>query len=438
MTNTPEHPIRIPRPASAPNPEFPKVRTTSAGPRIPPRSLLRKLLLVVAGIAIGALGVHFFPHDPPGTVPSSELGTRVRPGAWGELYAVPFVIAAPDELLPVHTIESGGTHWLFKNCTASEISNLLETAGMSSDERLALLAPAVSQVNGIDLEMAPTPGMVAALPEKARAAIYHKLAQFPENRSAFFFLHKDTLADRFDDSGIAADTLALFHRFCITHGDYLVFGGLPAMLAQIPSYEEKVRFVKALTRQRTMLVRLRVTKNSDLRTLTEYWGKGAWAPNIRTILEGVERVPGGTFMSIMALLPPLPASQLYFYPMVQSNPLNGPAPLRDCHWTSLNFFSDTADTKAVDSSTFAKMIATEYSPISGDPRYGDILLLATPDGEILHSAVFIADEIVFTKNGATPIYPWMLSTVPDLLKQYSFHVPDGQKLTLRYFRSKGA
>ena len=63
--------------------------------------------------------------------------------------------------------------------------------------------------------------------------------------------------------------------------------------------------------------------------------------------------------------------------------------------------------------------------------------MTKPDGEIVHSAVVIADEIVFTKNGATAIYPWMFATVPDLLKQYSFLAPDGQQLTLRYFRSKG-
>lgn len=81
----------------------------------------------------------------------------------------------------------------------------------------------------------------------------------------------------------------------------------------------------------------------------------------------------------------------------------------------------------MDPAAFTTEFAADYFPITGDPRYG----------EILHSAVFIADEIVFTKNDSTAIYPWMFSTIPDLLKQYFFHAPDGQKLTLRFFRSKG-
>ena len=438
MTNTPAHPLSILERSSAPNPRISTI--PGIAPKLPTlgRRVLRKVLLLITGITVGALAAHFIPRKERSAEIAAELGTLAKPGPWGEIYTVPFVIAAPEELLPVRTIESGGTHWLFKNSTVLEVSHLLESASLPEDQRDALLAPTVAQLKGIDLELTPTPGMVAALPDKARAAIYRKLAQFPENRSAFFFVHKDTLADRFDDSGIAKDTLALFHTFCCEHGDYLVFGGLPAMLAQLPSYEEKVRFVKALTRQKTMLIRLRVTKDSDLKTLSRYWGKGVWASNIRTILESLERVPGGTFASIMTLLPPLPASQLYFYPIVQSNPLNGPAVVRDCHWTSLNFFRDTTDTKPVETANFTQELAADYFPIAGDPSYGDILILTNPDGEILHSAVFIADDIVFTKNGATAIYPWMFSTVADLLKQYTFHAPDGQQLVLRYFRNKGA
>jgi len=400
--------------------------------------MLRRVLLVLAGFALGVGTMLFIPLKKTAPIIQAELGMHAKPGPWGELYYVPFVISAPEEVLPVRTIESGGTHWLFKNSTISEISHLLEAADMPSDLRDAMLAPAVAQFKGIDLELTPTPDMVASLPGKARAAIYRKLAQFPENRSAIFFIHKDTLSFRFEDSGLTKETRARFEHFCCEHGDYLVFGGLPAMLALIPSYEEKLRFVKALTRQKTMLIRLSLTKDSDPKRLSEYWGKGAWAPNVLTILDSIEKAPGATFVTVMALLPPMPSGLVYFYPTVQNNPLNGSAAIRDCHWTSLNFFRDISDTRAVDSASFVKTITEDYFPITGDPRYGDILVFAKPDGEIIHSAVFIADEIVFTKNGSTAIFPWMFSTVTDLMNQYSFLAPEGQRIVLRYFRNKGA
>jgi hypothetical protein len=339
-------------------------------------------------------------------------------------------------LLPIRTIEAEGTHWLFKGFALSQLTHLLDSLDLPADLQPALLDPAVAHVTPAGIELTPSPESIIALPAKARQALYRQLAQFPENRSVFTFIHKSTLGDRFEGSGLSHRTLDLFHTLCCEHGDYLVFGGLTAMLSQLPSYDEKVRFMKALTRQKTMLVRLRVMKGSDLASLSAYWGKGYWAANTRTKLESVQGIPGGTMMNLMGLLPPEPASHLNDYPVVQSASPNSPSAVHDCHWTSLNFFRDTANEETVDAASFAREISENYYPVAGDQRYGDILVLTRPDGDIIHSAVFIADDIVFTKNGATAIYPWMFSTVQDLLMQYSFLAPDGQQLALHYFRSK--
>ena len=398
--------------------------------------LLQTLVISLIGMVVGASASHFLPWQPSSTRPVSEIGTRMRPGPWGELYYIPFSIAAPEELLPIRALEAEGTHWLFKDFSLSQLTHFFDSMELPTDLQYALLEPAIAHVKPSGVELTPTPAMVVALPAAARQVIYRQLAQFFENRSIFSFIHKSTLGDRFDGSGISGQTLALFHTLSCEHGDYLVFGGLSAMLSQLPDYEEKVRFMKALTRQKTMLLRLNLTRNSDLGALAGYWGRGSWATNTRTILESIQRVPGGAYTDVRALLPPMPASQLYDYPVDQPTSLNDDAPQRDCHWTSLNFFRDTAALEPVDPALFAKEITERCYPSFGDPRYGDILVLANPNGNIVHSAVFIADDVVFTKNGATAIYPWMFSTIPDLLKQYSFLAPDGQQLVLHYFRNK--
>ena len=75
-------------------------------------------------------------------------------------------------------------------------------------------------------------------------------------------------------------------------------------------------------------------------------------------------------------------------------------------------------------------------PAAGDPRYGDIAFFSKPGGGVVHSAVYLADDIYYTKNGSTFTYPWMLETLTDLLKQYSFQVEPGEKLVVNYFRHK--
>lgn len=64
------------------------------------------------------------------------------------------------------------------------------------------------------------------------------------------------------------------------------------------------------------------------------------------------------------------------------------------------------------------------------------MLFLTPHGELIHSAVYLADKIVYTKNGPTSLHPWMLSTVQDLIDQYSFQIPPDKALDVKFFRNK--
>ena len=37
--------------------------------------------------------------------------------------------------------------------------------------------------------------------------------------------------------------------------------------------------------------------------------------------------------------------------------------------------------------------------ITGDPQFGDVILLVNQDNVLVHSATYLADDVVFTKNG---------------------------------------
>jgi hypothetical protein len=63
-------------------------------------------------------------------------------------------------------------------------------------------------------------------------------------------------------------------------------------------------------------------------------------------------------------------------------------------------------------------------------------MLAKPDGTIIHSCTFIADDVVYTKNGASATVPWALMTIPDVLEAYGSELPAGQGLRVQTYRSK--
>ena len=70
--------------------------------------------------------------------------------------------------------------------------------------------------------------------------------------------------------------------------------------------------------------------------------------------------------------------------------------------------------------------------IAAPSQYGDVLLLMNEKQEVKHSAVFIADDIVFTKNGNNYRQPWMLMRIPDLLATY----PSTPPMKAIYMRRK--
>ena len=50
--------------------------------------------------------------------------------------------------------------------------------------------------------------------------------------------------------------------------------------------------------------------------------------------------------------------------------------------------------------------------------YGDLIFLLCPDDSPLYAAVYIADDVVFTKNGGNYRQPWILMAWADLVARY--------------------
>jgi len=366
---------------------------------------------------------------PNGSIPC-------KPGPWGDLSYTPFSIAAPDDLLPVRSIEAAGTRWFFKGYTTDSFVSLLQSTSLTPDQQLALVGASVFTERADGVELTPTPDMVFSLPKDARMKLYQILAQSDENDEEVNFIPMDAIDGWFSANGVSSSTAALFRQLCCERGDYFMFSGIAAMLSRLSSYDEKLHFTKALTEQRTLLLRLRLGTGSDVNGLANYWGRGCNYTDVKTIMKSLSVIPTGTSLSVMMLLPDLPSAELYDYPSGADNSLDGPAVNRDCAWSSLNFFNEVPNPSFGTMSGVLKEISANYLPVPDAPRYGDLVLFARPDKYIVHVAVYIADDICFTKNGSTIMHPWMLSTIPEISKQFAFQIDPSQKMIIRYFRKK--
>ena len=134
------------------------------------------------------------------------------------------------------------------------------------------------------------------------------------------------------------------------------------------------------------------------------------------MLESIAEQGGGGRIDLVHLLPPLPRKLIYTYPTPDLE-LSGRTP--NCHWTSLNFFNYSAQDLYLDLKLAANRVLAGYSKPKDGPSFGDLLLFLDANGNAHHSCVFVADNLVFTKNGENSAVPWILSRLEDVKQVYS-------------------
>ena len=55
---------------------------------------------------------------------------------------------------------------------------------------------------------------------------------------------------------------------------------------------------------------------------------------------------------------------------------------------------------------------------------------------MVHAANYVADDVVFTKNGGFATQPWMLMHLDDMIDAYATHHPMSGPLKRHYVRRK--
>ena len=130
----------------------------------------------------------------------------------------------------------------------------------------------------------------------------------------------------------------------------------------------------------------------------------------------MSRIAEGTSINVSYFLPPFARFRLYTYP----RPDDPDALREDCFWSAMNFFNEKPDNRLFDPTYKDKQLSAEYMRVKPESRqFGDLLLLLGPNHDALHMCVYIADEVVFTKNGANVIQPWVLMKIPEMLGIYN-------------------
>jgi len=367
----------------------------------------------------------------PVAPPDSGNITFCKPGPWGELQFNRIVIEPPENLIDPNQLARRPTIWTFKGYKPETLTALWQSAALTDEQHKYINERIDWEQTSDAIVMRPTPDFVLSLSAVTRTKIYTALGEFaenPEHKDPFRF-RADAADEWFRNSELAPETIALIERLLYRRGTSLLFSDSNLLLTKLPTILERARLIKALARKSTLLVKLRIRSDSDIEALDSYWGRGRRTKDLKPLLQSLAREPSGMTIDIIHLLPRLPRSLLYTYPAANED---GNGSFLDCHWTVLNFFNLKPDDRYQHIEAVTSTFLNDYFLVTGPRTFGDILSFAEPNGSIIHTCVYIADDIVYTKNGSSPNAPWILMSLSDVVAFYPSEIP----MEIQVYRAK--
>jgi hypothetical protein len=349
-----------------------------------------------------------------------DSATEIRAGPWGRLEIVDIAISPIDILVPGTPDQPLPTTWVFENYGPEELKDWIQSLDLTDAQRVDLLNTNawIVAANGVTLH--PAGETVLGLTPAARLGLYEVLGSCSRNEGYFqpWSMKAALFEDRLAHAGLAAETQQLVRRLAYSKGTRMFFSDVPVILNRLANMEDKRRVMRFLNSASTYLVHLEVSPEADTEAIAAYWGLRGRRKDLKPILESLTRLPRGGKLDIAHVLPAFARQRLYIYP---SPVLAQDGVRRDCHWTSLNFFSLVPDDRFGDSEEATRHILADFYQIGEQPQYGDLALFLLPSGDAIHSAVVLAGNLAFTKNGENLDQPWIIMDIDELRELYGFY-----------------
>lgn len=384
--------------------------------------------------------------QPPAAAPA-DVQPATMVGPWGELVVRPIVISPPMEYVSRTWGDVQPSVWHFPPMTGDELESLLVSFGLTRADaaRLRGTARAADPVPGVFV--VPDAELVARLSPESRARAYlwlgrAALSGYTDRTINFdqvtsYRFHGDSI-DEWLAEPLAPETRALVMPYIYRHNGFLFFADIEQVRSRIDDADELQRLAKRLLRHATLLVYLRVPQGGDIEQMAEYWGRGGRRTDLRPLLESITHASTasdgrvGNAVDVSHLLPTLVREHLYRYPRPSVEDLERPL-LANCLWTALNFFSAEPDERYLDPAFSLAALKADYYLVQDNYQLGDVVAFADRHGNLVHVAVQIAGDLVFSKNGTSALAPWSILPL-DRLKGHYVEYADDWRIT--YHRRK--
>lgn len=350
-----------------------------------------------------------------------------KDGPWGRLQCYYFYLEAPDSVVSRTSLPDTQVRWRIPEEHFAGFESLISNTDLANSFISGLFNPRkIIRRNGT-ANLFPEPALIEALSEPDRQRVYSALAAFPDNEFyeyPIFFLSGD-VDEWAQDSGLRPALVDAMRALSYRRGETLAFSDIPLLLRLAESDSEAQFIKKKLTRTRTLIARIEVNKESNIQQMLDYWSTGLnlRRKELEPLFTATRATESIGHVDLLHVLPALPRKLLYTFPDdMQTSHIRFP----DCHWTTLNFFNFTAQDYYLDSHLASTAVVENFQQVQPPYRFGDVLMFINNRGNAYHSCIYVADDLVYTKNGSNPLVPWTLLELGDLERMYNVDIGRGR------------
>jgi hypothetical protein len=366
---------------------------------------------IVAVFLVFASGILCGQETSGGAVESKTVS---RP--WGNVQVEFLALESAESLFFDREERLKPTAWVVPASSFTEVENLINGLELDEKQKTDLTTREHWTAIPEGWRIVPRDETISRLNAVSRQKLYEKLAKDSRNlpQQLPFRFTPNTFKERFSVSTLTSNQLSIIRNLCYTNHGYLTF----ADVEYVHRGWEKGAFdqlVKVLYSAPSLQMTLRIAPGTDIEPLVQYWGKHQRASQIRSLLESISKMPVGGEVDVLSLLPPFPKLHLYAFPDTTVDPMEAKM---DCFYSAMNFFNIQPDSKYINEPETRAAIDANYTLLEAAPTFGDLVVVLDTKGVAFHVAVYIAENIVFTKNGASPYRPWCLMRIPEMLTYY--------------------
>jgi len=380
-------------------------------------------------LAMAATTLPWAVHPPPG-----HASGLPESAPWGRVEREEIFLEAPTERVALVPLPASRTVWRFPGRRLEEVTSFFDDSVNRPELLRAMQSQIALQELPRETRAFPQAELLRALPPLNRRLIYRELARFDANpfHRQPVFLDSDDVAAWYARSSLPPGFLTRIETMIYPVGSSWAFSDFPSLLRQTETEAEETALRQAMTRARSFLLTLHIGARDDRSALLAYWSLGDFAELSRPLRETLAFEEGTeTSVDLTHLLPPLPRRLLHTFPSARDG-LEGEYP--DAFWTSANFFEPEPDPSFRDREAAIAHITATRRRVEPPWLFGDVIFLRDPgpEGRPVHACVYLADDLVFTKNRRSPLVPWVVMDLDHVAARFSLlsaPVREGWRIT---------